>query len=116
MRLSPQMRGENPVDDVTVAQGLDGQSGYGGLAAKRDKCRQQRVIRPGFIPEQALQCVMHVVISQTIASHVHVRQNMSNHSLLILAWTAWKNGAQTRHKTQESRLSGAFARDGGRAG
>ena|ERR1700678_2252789 len=41
---------------------------------------------------------------------------MSDHSLFILALTAWKNGARTPHKAQESRLSGTIARDGGRAG
>ena len=44
------------------------------------------------------------------------RQNMSDHSLLILAFDGAEIGAKTAHKSQEISLSGAIARDRRRAG
>jgi hypothetical protein len=60
--LSPHVRGEYPVDDVSVAQGLDGQSRDGRFGAERGQGRQQFVIRPGLELEQALQCAVHGVL------------------------------------------------------
>jgi hypothetical protein len=38
-------------------------------------------------------------VAQGAALHFHAGQNMSDYSFLILALAAWKNGAQTAHKT-----------------
>jgi hypothetical protein len=91
------MRGEDLVDDVAVAQGPDGQTGYWRFVPNADQLAQQLVVSPGFASEQALQCLLHIVIScefvgarvaPGIARISSSGNNMSNHSLLILAFAA----------------------------
>jgi hypothetical protein len=55
-------------------------------------------------------------VAQGVVDRFDVGQYTSDHSLLILALMAVKNGAKAAHQTQEKRLSGTIARDGGRAG
>ena len=74
MSLSPHMRREDPIDDIAMAQGLDGQSGYGGLSVKSGQRGQKPVVRPSLVSKQSLQRVVQVLVSLGICE-----QRAKNH-------------------------------------
>jgi len=55
-------------------------------------------------------------VRKVLRHSFQVWHNTSDYSLLILALLARKMARKPLTKTQEKRLSGAVARDGGRAG
>jgi AcrR family transcriptional regulator len=112
MSLTLQVRGEDTVDDIAVAQRLDGQSRQGESAQGAKPCQrgQQLVIRPGLVSKQMLQGVVHVVTSREFCASRALRKVLPCISMLgnvraiiRFSYSHWRRGKMARRPLTKPR-------------
>ena len=109
MSLSLQMRGEDPVDDIRMAQGLNGQSAKDKPthSSKPGQRRQKLVIRPGLVSKHFLQGVVHIVTSREFRASRKVLSCLSMlgniRAIIRFLYSHWRRENMARRPLTKSR-------------